>query len=114
MYLLTWLYVPCIHFIPSFTLTLVLLIPASPAHASNPTHASRTANPESPLPPPPTRPHTRSSRGPFTPDFVKKGGGRNGYDPFVTKIRKSSVVVSCPGLLSSRCIPERILRELGV
>ncbi|CAM9851655.1 unnamed protein product, partial [Scytosiphon promiscuus] len=53
-------------------------------------------------------------RGPFTPDFVKRSGGRAGYDPFVTKIRKSSVVVTCAGLLSSRCIPEKALRELGV
>lgn len=53
-------------------------------------------------------------RGPFTPDFVKKAGGKPGWDPFVTKIRKSSVVASCAGLLCSRCIPEKTLKELGV
>lgn len=54
-------------------------------------------------------------RGPFTPDYVKKESSKfGGWDPFVTKIRKKSVVVSCPGLLVSRCIPAEALRELGV
>ncbi|CAM9387342.1 unnamed protein product [Ascophyllum nodosum] len=54
-------------------------------------------------------------RGPFTPDYVKKEGTKcGGWDPFVTKIRKRSVAVTCPGLLVSRCIPAEVLRELAV
>lgn len=54
-------------------------------------------------------------RGPFTPDFVKKEGSKSGgYDPFVTKIRKKSVMVTCPGLLTSGWIPAQALKELGV
>ncbi|CAN0060353.1 unnamed protein product, partial [Laminaria digitata] len=54
-------------------------------------------------------------RGPFTPDFVKRTGNKaGGWGPFVTKIRRSSVAVTGPGLLSSRCIPADALKELGL
>lgn len=56
----------------------------------------------------------KSTRGAFTPDFVKRGEGKGGWDPFVTRIRKSSVVATCAALLASKKIPEKTLRELGV
>ncbi|CAM9712573.1 unnamed protein product, partial [Sphacelaria rigidula] len=54
-------------------------------------------------------------RGSFTPDFVRREGAKSSvWAPFVTKIRRSSVVTTSASLLKSNRIPAECLKELGV